>query len=141
MKNLFTSALLLAMIVLVFSCKKDPVSKSNTDLLTKGNWKQINAESGTDGVYKSVWNSYDPCDKDDLVTFKVNQTFQIAAGATKCNPGDPDITDSGTWQFNANETQLVIDSQTGTIENLDENNLVLTFDFGGGESFRASFSH
>jgi hypothetical protein len=43
-------------------------------------------------------------------------------GATKCDPADPQ-TVTGTWQFAANETQMVLDSSPYTITKLDASNL------------------
>jgi hypothetical protein len=141
MKNLFTTAFMFAITASLFSCKKDPVAKSKTDLLTQAAWKQTNSESGTGGVYTSDWSTYEPCEKDNLTTFKKDKTYQTTEGATKCDPTDPDVLDSGNWEFSAGETQLIVNSLAGTIVTLDENNFVFTVDFGGGDMYRASFSH
>jgi hypothetical protein len=141
MKNLFTTAFMFAITASLFSCKKDPVAKSKTDLLTQATWKQINSEYSTGGTYTSDWSTYQACEKDNLTTFNSNKTYQYTEGVSKCNPVDPDTIDNGTWEFNANESQLITDGQPANLVTLDENSLVITIDLGGGDKYRASFSH
>lgn len=108
------------------SCKKDKQSK--TELLTDKSWKIIKAEvkSGS-GPFVDFFQMEDDCTKDDLQTFFTNNTYQITEGATKCDSGDPDLIDSGSWALTENETMLSIDGEENTIEQLDKNTLVVSY--------------
>ncbi len=84
----------LALLVVIFvialsACNKD---KSKTDLLTSAPWKYVNPD--------------EPCNADDIITFKDDNSFSQTAGSKKC---DFDLGDlSGSWKFLSDETELEI---------------------------------
>lgn len=65
------------------------------------------------------------CEKDNIFTFKTDNTIVYDEGATKCDAGD-DQTNNGTWSFIENEKKLVIDSETLTILSLTSGELKVT---------------
>lgn len=140
MKNLSLMAVILLSLTLsLASCKKD-ADKSKTELLTQSSWKQTNSETLIGGSWVSDWSTVDACDKDDLTTFKTDKTYQLTEGASKCDPTDPDLIDTGTWSFNSDETAIIVDGLSAPINALDNNTLVVTSDFGG-TSYRSTYGH
>jgi hypothetical protein len=131
----------------IFSCKKDSgdSAPSKTDLLAKASWKVINAEADTlgTGVYFSLLPYLDNCEKDDITTYKADHTYQVTEGASKCNASDPDVFDSGTWQFSADEKLLIQQgtyNNTLTIETLTDATLI-TSEKTSGISIRFTYGH
>ena len=135
-------------ILTISSCKKDK-AKSKTDLITAGGWKIVKAEqkAGT-----SAWIDVTPsaaCEKDDVMIFNTNGTFEANEGATKCSPADLQIYDTGTWSFESNETQLKTTSTgspsyTVSIDQLDESTFVTTETYTSGGTtyyYRTTASH
>lgn len=140
MTKLLNSALVLMLAASLFACKKEKGSLSKTELLTRAPWKQINSEVGTGGVYTSDWSTWDECDKDDIVTFKTDKTYQVTEGASKCNSSDPDVIDNGIWQFSADEKMLIVEGDSVNILTLDENRLILSIN-SGSDGYRSTFTH
>jgi hypothetical protein len=148
MQKLQYFALVLLISGSIFSCKKDSGTSapSNTDLLTKASWKIVNAEADTlgTGVYFSLLPYLDNCEKDDITTYKADHTYQITEGASKCNSTDPDIYDSGNWQFSADEKLLIQQgsSSTGTytIESLTDATLIVS-EKSSGIGIRFTYGH
>jgi len=72
------------------------------------------------------------CDADDRLTFSVDGTFEQAEGAEKCDPDEEDIV-TGTWSFNADETDLNITTLGLTLSQdiieLTESRMVLRLEF------------
>lgn len=149
MYKIIISAALVVFMVSMFSCKKDdsgPSAPTNTELLTKSSWKLVNLEADTlgTGVYFSLLPYMDNCEKDDITTYKTDNTFQVTEGASVCTPGDPNIYNSGTWQFSADEKILI---QQGTafdntfnIVSLTDASLVVT-EKSLGVGFKYTFGH
>lgn len=48
------------------------------------------------------------CDKDNIFMYKADFTVTENEGATKCDPNNPDIKRSGTWEFSEDETRIKI---------------------------------
>lgn len=123
------------------ACKKndDKDNKSKTEYLTSGKWY---ASSGTVtysamGIDTTVdlFASMDACDKDDFMEFKTNMSYLADEGATKCDPSDPQINETGTWAFSNNESQLTLmttdnttffDTLTFNIKTLNSSTMELT---------------
>jgi hypothetical protein len=118
------------------SCKKDDDNNSNngnpsptqtkTQLISAKSWKGVSLTVGG----ADFWSQLDDCDKDDIYIFKADGVYVADAGATKCDPGDPQqYTD--TWKFIENETKLVYDGDTTIIKELTSSKMVLQGDYGG----------
>jgi hypothetical protein len=135
------------------SCKKSSSSpKSKSEYLTQATWKFVKSEYrvGTTGAWTDDTNTYGACEKDNLYIFRTNATYEANEGATKCFAADPQIIESGTWSFGANETQ-VLTRPTGSssadivnIEQLDDNTFISTASSGGGGItyyYRLTFGH
>ena len=130
MKKLWISALLtIAMPVLFFSCKKNPVQiKTKTELLTQTSWKFDHATaSGVD-----ISSQIPVCLKDNITTFVSNGTGTIDESTNVCSP-----TTAGnfTWNFQSNETIINLSvplfpggSGNFTVVTLNETNFILSQD-------------
>jgi hypothetical protein len=87
------------------------------------------------GTYKTIASTYketptsdpedaladlEPCEKDDLQTFKTDGTYEAKDAGTVC---DPSTDDAGTWSVSG--TNLIIDGDPVTIKSFDCKTLVL----------------
>lgn len=126
LKLSFASLVLLS----ILSCNKNSNSKSKTELLTQKAWIQSNIEVESEGNWQidPEFASWEACEKDDQVIFKTNKTFEVNEGASICGEAAPEDSDHGLWEFMDNEIKLTINGQTGTINQLDEGTLIVTFD-------------
>jgi Lipocalin-like domain len=125
------SVLAITMMIMIGACKKENKVPSS-QLLVK-NWQQTDLLASVGGsAYSSVFTTVlEACDRDDIWQFKADGTYSVAEGATKCNPSDPEIATTGTWQLIENDSKLIIDDisdvpQTFTITELTSTSLKLT---------------
>lgn len=104
------NSLLFLTTILLFtaSCKKN---KDSVTLV--GKWKQVS------GTYSPAFmgetdyfSAYSACEKDDIIEFKANNTYEFTEGASKCDPADPQIIDAGNYSVNAEQTSLTLFGQT-----------------------------
>lgn len=111
--------MLVGSIALLAGCKKkeDEEAKppSKTELLagtTSKNWR-LTAAAGSllgltvDAFTPNPYFTFPDCLRDNIYTFNSNKAYQVGEGATACSPA---FSDSGTWAFNATETQLTFTS-------------------------------
>jgi hypothetical protein len=128
--------LLLLAIASAIGCSKEKETPlTNNQLLTKQPWvlKAYTTVRISDGVTQDGYGPMSLCYKDDEYIFKANNTYEGNAGATKCNPADSQVFQTGTWQFANNETKLqrVITTGSGigtidfTVMNLTDTELKL----------------
>lgn len=132
------------------SCKKNDPEKSRTELLTQAGWKIVKDETrtGASGPWVDITSSYAACEKDDVLAFRTNLSFEFNEGATKCSPSDPQIITTGTWVFTTNETKINATSGGSTdaidVNQLDEGTLILfSSDVSGGITYysRSTYGH
>lgn len=116
------------------ACKKEEnKTASKMDLLTDGRWQMTaytlsppfdlnyDGTPDTDGLA-----AMEPCDRDNLFLFKKDGTLEIDEGPTKCNPFDPQINQTTTWAFVNNETEIIIDGDRATIQELTKTRFRVT---------------
>ena len=125
-KHLFTTTALLLILVLLYSCKKDDNKPTITIV---GKWKQVS------GTYSPAYfgetdyfTSYNVCEKDDIIEFKANNTFEASEGATKCDASDPQIYQTGDYQVNTGLISITINGEPSAIE-VSANALKVTHSF------------
>lgn len=138
--------------LMLFSCTKEKnATNSKARLLTKSGWRLI-AEEAKGYVGQTSWvntyGNYKACEQDDIIVFNANGQFEINEGATKCNSGDPQIIETGTWTLTAAETGITVftsnDKTDYTIVALNETTLSISFTtstFGGTYDVRQTLSH
>lgn len=120
--NIFRIFSVIAIVAFVFpSCKKDSNTDpqpTKTEMLAGGHWTLtaltlspaiiIGGVSYTDGLAV-----YPECSKDDFQEFFSDGTYNYDEGATKCDANGPQ-TETGTWKFNSDETELTINGPSYT---------------------------
>jgi uncharacterized lipoprotein YehR (DUF1307 family) len=125
------SLLAMALVVSLVSCKKD--EKTKTEILTSKSWTlkslTVNPPINNPLTMTSITDVYaqmDACEKDDLTTFKANNTAIEDEGATKCVATNPQ-TRTVNWSFNSTESIITFDAEDWTVIELSENKLVVTY--------------
>lgn len=80
------------------ACKKEDATIGRTDLLTSHGWMLTKAEAKIFGVTSDVTDKYlMPCEKDDVVRFLADGTYEKSIGADDCNGAQS--SQLGTWQW------------------------------------------
>lgn len=99
-----TTLLILTLVILFTSCKKDkePNVENNLTMLQNKNWK-ITALTVTPGysgaASDDIYNTWmEACDRDNLFRFNTGNEFILDEGPTKCDPADLQ-TQPGTWGY------------------------------------------
>lgn len=112
--------------IATFSCKKEdkqenPVAtKENiAGTYTIGSYKMQTGTSAEQDVTVSV---FEPCQLDDMTTFKTDLTFTVVDAGTQCSPATDE---SGSWDL-PTSTSMVFDGETFTIKSWNGKELVLT---------------
>jgi hypothetical protein len=139
----------IAALSLFSSCQKnedDTSGKTKTELITESNWRFSKATS----IGINVSGFLDECQKDNIVSFRVNGSGTLDEGATKCDSNAPQTT-SFTWNFTANESAVHIStalfdggSNDFELETLTESELEVSqnIDFGGtSQKVKVTFIH
>jgi hypothetical protein len=88
---------------------------SRTQMLTGKTWSPVTvsinppADVNGDGTTESdLTPLYQQCNLDDIYDFKTDQSYTGDEGPTKCDPNSPQVFEQGTWNWAANETQIVL---------------------------------
>jgi hypothetical protein len=112
--------------IVLFSCggdKDEPQPCTTSTTAIAGAYKIIsmlykeNASAPETEVF-SIW--FDACERDDILTFNTNGTYQDADAGIKCSPPSDD---NGTWALSGNT--MTIDTDPTTLESFDCKTLVL----------------
>jgi hypothetical protein len=137
--TLFNPRLLAAVTAIIFisSCKKnnDDIIYNRTELLTRAPWIQVASEisSNGNGFYTDPqWASAPACEKDDVLIFRANQTYEVNEGTTRCDPSDPFIFISGNWYLSNDQATLTVGSETVTINQLDQSTFQVSYQYNNG---------
>ncbi len=108
----------LAIVLLCTGCSKDKgqPAESKTTLISKQSWtlRAYSVIRISDGFTQDGFAPMSACYKDDQYVFMANNTYEGNAGATKCDPADPQVFQTGTWRFTNSETRLERTITTGS---------------------------
>lgn len=124
MSDLKKLLFLFLLCMVFFSCGGD----SKSELLTQDKWQVIDKL-----IYNPLLDieTSDPsdCQKDDVYSFDMDGRYEINKNSM-CNPND--INESGSWEIDEDENQIIIISDSGfsivyTIEKLSENRLEIYY--------------
>ncbi|MEQ1799952.1 MAG: hypothetical protein ABL872_18490 [Lacibacter sp.] len=122
-----TLSLLIAIVLLSSSCKKDSETKveTKTDILSKGAWtiESYGVDTNMDLVLTGSENETQTCNADNTYSFSANGSLVLNSGTIKC--GSEATTQTGTWQFYLNETKLDLFGNTYMIKTLTNTRLEL----------------
>ena len=124
--NSWHIAMLLICVLTLLSCRKEKMAgTTNTDLLTQHAWKynSFGIDENFDGKIDVPITLRD-CQKDDIIRFSQDGTGAFDQNFNFCDPDFPK-TESFTWQFLENETQLEYGGTVHTILALDETQLAI----------------
>jgi hypothetical protein len=129
-KQLFATITCIFCLAILNSCKKDnPVEATKTLV---GKWKQ------TAGAYSPAYfgetdyfSSYLSCEKDDIIEFKTDNTFEFTEGTTKCDASDPQVVFSGNYTVNEGLTSITMNGEPSDIE-LTSTTLTVKHPFSDG---------
>jgi len=132
--KLLACSLIVCMTINV-SCKKDK-DKSRSELivgswiLTSDAYSPAYDYSGNGTGITEAFSLYDDCVKDNVSTFKSDNTGISDEGATKCDPDD-DQALPFVWQLSDNDSKLVISTygETYNIVQLDNSTLKISMTF------------
>jgi hypothetical protein len=117
MKNIKLLITALAFITFFSACKKDdaPVKpKTKKEMISSEAGKKWRLSAYTmtytaGGVKETedMLADYDACELDNIIILFANKKYEEREGATKCDPSDSDLIDSGTWDLRNNDSELV----------------------------------
>lgn len=101
----------------ISSCKKDDDDKKEETTTTaasvEGTWKMtaqtLTMSSGGQTETEDMYADLEACEKDDLTRLSADKKVTHLAGATKCDPSDPDSEAGGTWSLSADGKKLTLD--------------------------------
>ncbi|GAO42438.1 DUF5004 domain-containing protein [Flavihumibacter petaseus] len=113
---------------------------TRTQLLTTGSWKlvahtfdpAVDLDGDGQADDTDYYQYYEPCEKDDFITFHTDESGTIDEGPLKCDAGDPQTYDM-SWNWNNDETVLYANGQQITIIELTSTTMkgTVTENFSG----------
>ncbi|MDP3927810.1 MAG: hypothetical protein Q8R57_02185 [Bacteroidota bacterium] len=107
----FSAIALVAITMSLSACKKDETTTetpkvAGSTLLVGKDWKTTAFTRTSPGGTIDVFAISPACEKDDLVEYLANGTSTEKAGATKCDPADPDTQPGAFWALLENDTKF-----------------------------------
>lgn len=129
MKKRTVIAITILLSLSMYQCKKDdgnlPNPLSREEMIAGKSSKSYKLTKQIfNGV--DVTNDQDPCDRDDILKFKTNHTWEDHSGAIKCDPNDPDLIDSGEWHLNKTQDSIYLDSTACYINSISTKAFTIT---------------
>jgi hypothetical protein len=117
MKSVRTWLLMIGIVLGLAQCKvtgeDDPTPDPNTpkiQLLAGTSSKAwVLTSSKIDG--EEVINQAFACTRDDNMVYRVAKTYEWNEGGSKCNTKDPQVYETGTWEFGSGETEIVLNNE------------------------------
>jgi hypothetical protein len=83
---------------------------SKTELLAGTSSKAwVLTSSKIDG--EEVINQALSCSKDDNMVYRTAKTYEWNEGGSKCNARSPQVYETGTWEFNTGETEIILNKE------------------------------
>jgi len=113
---------LVVLLVFVFvGCKKDsPASK--TSIIASKAWRVTSFKFSVGSVVVLDYLQGMPaCELDNVTKFATAGTYIIEEGATKCDPSDPNVYDTGNWKLESNETKFNLDGELLDVVEISNN--------------------
>ncbi|MFN8349764.1 MAG: lipocalin family protein [Spirosomataceae bacterium] len=117
MKSLLTWILMIGLVLGLAQCGEttgdDPTPDPNTpkiQLLAGTSSKAwVMTSSKIDG--EEVIDQELACSRDDNMVYRVAKTYEWNEGGSKCNAKDPQVYETGTWEFGSGETEIVLNNE------------------------------
>ncbi|MCU0443417.1 MAG: lipocalin family protein [Microscillaceae bacterium] len=112
---------------MLFACKKD---NEEPPASIVGKWKQTaGVISPALGGITDYFSDNEPCNKDDIYEFKSNNTYESTEGATRCDPNDPNLWDSGAYSLSSDRKTLTWDGDNYNVLELSSSTLRISSSF------------
>lgn len=125
-------------IVLFSACEKDATSNcqlSNTSILGTYKTTASTVQANATATPVDDYATWDPCSKDDLLTFNTSGTVTTSEGATSCSPPSGSVT--ANWSLSGSSLTISIPglfTETATIIDFSCNTMkVQSVDTNTGE--------
>jgi len=147
MKQPVIKSILLTILLIAFflSCKKEEDENSSVNLLTRSEWRLSKHEEKINSdPYVDYFPGLPSCSRDDKYSFRKDGSYEVNEGATKCDPSDPQVFLTGTWQFTQNGSKINIDANEFTINQLDQDTFFISRNFISNpdtEYYKYTFVH
>lgn len=121
--QLITSALLL--FIVSYSCKKSNDAPSNARTVENfsGLYNYTGLTYSSGGQTINFFDSLDACEKDNMLKFNTNLTYNFIDTGVVCAPPEGG---SGTWALSSKGDSLILDSDPAYIKSWDGKTLVVT---------------
>lgn len=58
-----------------------------------------------------VINQAPSCSRDDNMVYRTAKTYEWNEGGSKCNAKAPQVYETGTWEFNTGETEIILNKE------------------------------
>jgi hypothetical protein len=119
--KVFATALM-GLLIVSAGCQKDDDNKTptKTDQLTAKPWKYSTAgvDANNDGTIDTPLpsNTFEPCELDNLYTFKSDGTGTADEGPLKCEDTDPQTSSFG-WSLSSDQSQIIFTG--GGVQGID----------------------
>jgi hypothetical protein len=139
-----TSLIITTLVVMLLTaCSKKDKILTKTDMLTSGGWilTAVIADNDGNGSYETneFINFFD-CYTDNIWMFKSNGKLELHEGISKCYAEDPQTIETN-WQLTNNETTLVINTDSYTVEELNSTTLKMKQALSGNRSSRITMTN
>ncbi len=106
-------------VLLITGCKKD---LTLIEVMQSGKWK-VTAQTFNG---QDEFSTTTACEKDNLTTFRSDNSYFVDEGATKCDPKDPQTSEEGTYTVSADEKIVTLKTKGVISFSVDLN--VLSYD-------------
>jgi hypothetical protein len=124
MYRFLLSVAAIALFTVMYSCKKsnDAPSNARTVQNISGYYNYTGLSYTQGSVTISAFDSLDVCEKDNLLQFNTNLTYNFIDTGVVCSPSE---SGSGTWNLSAKGDSLILDSDPAFIKSWDGKTLVV----------------
>lgn len=112
---------------------EDPTPPTKTELLTAKNWMMTGfdvapalliQQTGTPETNLIPFEA--ACNLDDFWDLNTNGSYTREEGASKCDPNDPTVFESGDWLWNSDNTRLIFEPGAGATYEVKVISLIAT---------------
>jgi hypothetical protein len=126
MRKIHVTAVVAAALFSFISCKKsdDAVSNAKTMQNISGSYNLTGLTWTALGVTVNVYDSLEPCEKDNILQFNTDGTVHEIDTKVLCDP--PETDSVSTWSLSSKGDSLYLDNTPYLIKSWDGKTLVIT---------------
>ena len=125
MQRVLVAVSAIAFIVVFYACKKsnDAPSNARTVQNFSGSYNYTGLSYSSGSTVINTFDSLDACEKDNILKFNTDLTYNFIDTGTVCAPPEGG---QGDWNISANGDSLYLDSDAAFIKSWDGKTLVVT---------------